>query len=213
MVGIILGAAATSCSFLSFSAFSFSAFSFSSLSFCASSSFLRLASRIFIIACASRSCFSHLENDLWRWMPLVLSVKLEIDDTGLLGAPLKAEETRAADEIRLLEVAGFWKGLIRRPTALATDWLRPSPFALDCGVPGGGVICRGVELPGVGAPEVAFQRRSLPATGAGSSDSRVGVSGSADSLSESCHARSSWSFACRYSSSVSQVSMQTWRFA
>ena len=52
-----------------------SSLSFSSLAFAArSSSFLRLASRSFIMACASISCFSHLEKSLGpRGLALVLS--------------------------------------------------------------------------------------------------------------------------------------------
>jgi hypothetical protein len=100
-VTVIFGTWADSFAFLSTSAFSFtirsfsarslSSRSFSSLarsaaarSACSlssfnlasrSSSFLRLASLIFVIACASSSCFSHLEKDLLavRGLPFVLS--------------------------------------------------------------------------------------------------------------------------------------------
>jgi hypothetical protein len=86
-----LSASALSFSIRSFSARSLSSRSFSSLarsaaarSACSlssfslasrSSSFLRLASLIFIIACASSSCFSHLEKALLavRGLPFVLS--------------------------------------------------------------------------------------------------------------------------------------------
>ena len=86
-----LSASAFSFSIRSFSARSLSSRSFSSLALSAaarsacslssfilasrSSSFLRLASLIFIIACASSSCFSHLEKALLavRRLPFVLS--------------------------------------------------------------------------------------------------------------------------------------------
>lgn len=99
-VTVIFGTWAASFAFLSASAFSFSIRSFSARSLsrrsftslarsaaarsaCSlssfslasrSSSFLRLASLIFIIACASSSCFSHLEKALAvRGLPFVLS--------------------------------------------------------------------------------------------------------------------------------------------
>jgi hypothetical protein len=91
-----LSTSAFSFTIRSFSARSFSARSLSSRSFSSlarsaaarsacslssfnlasrSSSFLRLASLIFVIACASSSCFSHLEKDLLavRGLPFVLS--------------------------------------------------------------------------------------------------------------------------------------------
>lgn len=111
-VTVIFGTWAASFAFLSLSAFSFSIRSFSARSLSSrsfsilarsaaarsacslssfslasrSSSFLRLASLIFIIACASSSCFSHLEKALLevRGLPFVLS--------GRPAGPLRADK-------------------------------------------------------------------------------------------------------------------------
>ena len=111
-VTVIFGTWAASFAFLSASAFSFSIRSFSARSLSSrsfsslarsaaarsacslssfslasrSSSFLRLASLIFIIACASSSCFSHLEKALLavRGLPFVLSARP--------GGPLRADK-------------------------------------------------------------------------------------------------------------------------
>lgn len=61
---LAVAAAAAAASAASLSLFSFSAFSLASFSFSFSACFFILASLIFIIAFASRSCFSHLENVL-----------------------------------------------------------------------------------------------------------------------------------------------------
>jgi hypothetical protein len=120
-VTVIFGTWAASFAFLSASAFSFSIRSFSALSLSSrsfsslacsaaarsafslssfslasrSSSFLRLASLIFIIACASSSCFSHLEKALLavRELPLVPS--------GRPGGPLRTDKlVLLVDEMR-----------------------------------------------------------------------------------------------------------------
>lgn len=71
-----------------------------------SSSFLRLASRIRIIAFASRSCFSHLENCLYvRGLRMfVLSMRLGLGGAILLllRGLLPPEVLRTAEAIRLL---------------------------------------------------------------------------------------------------------------
>jgi hypothetical protein len=73
-------------------------------SFALSSSFFLFASRILIIAFASKSCFSHFENCLYvrglRKAVLVLSVRLGLTGTLLLLLP--PELLRKADAIRRL---------------------------------------------------------------------------------------------------------------
>jgi len=103
----IRGTAASAHAF-SFSLFSFSFLSFSSRSFSSLSlSFFLLASRIFLIASASNSCFSHFENIRYapRGLLFVLSANPGVEEA-IEGTPLNTDATREVEATRRL--GGAW---------------------------------------------------------------------------------------------------------
>ena len=166
--GVVIVIMGTDGAGFSFSAFSRSARSFSERSFSwrsfSSASFFRVASRIFIMAFASKSCFSHLEYILWPALGLLLVVSTSP------GGP--AEDARVgAEAILFLGCTGYcWKGLTLIATSTANDCLRESketlPFVLGTPVLGNSDVGEAPSGVSEGGGAVDFHKRLLP-TGEG----------------------------------------------